>query len=197
MGSEGSGEAVHSRGPAPTEGGGTSFFSPSDRRALVLVGHGAVPRDYPRDRLMTLRGLEARRRASGMPPSPEEVALENELRNWPRSPATDPYQAGLERLAAHLRRLLAPTRLALAYNEFCAPTVAEAVRGLAAEGITEVVAMPSMFTRGGVHAEVEIPESIDALRAEFPHLSMRYAWPFAEEHLASFLVEHLRQFENR
>ena len=35
------------------------------RRAVVLVGHGGVPRDYPRERLMQLRGLEARRRAPG------------------------------------------------------------------------------------------------------------------------------------
>ena len=35
------------------------------------------------------------------------------------------------------------------------------------------------------------------LRAEFPHLSVRYAWPFAGEHLAEFFVEHLRQFDRR
>lgn len=167
------------------------------RRAVVLVGHGGVPRDYPRERLAQLRGLEARRRLTKAPPSPEEVALETELRQWPRTPATDPYQAGLKSLAAHLRPLLEPARLVLAYNEFCAPTVAEAVRALAAEGVTDIVAIPSMFTPGGVHAEIDIPETIDVLRIEFPHLSVRYAWPFAGENLASFLVDHLRQFEGR
>jgi len=167
------------------------------RRAVVLVGHGGVPRDYPRERLMQLRGLEARRRATGAPPSPEEVALETELRHWPRTPANDPYQAGLKSLAAHLRPQLEPARLVLAYNEFCAPTVAEAVRALAAEGVTDIVAVPSMLTPGGVHAEIEIPEIIDELRVEFPHLSVRYAWPFAGEHLAAFFVDHLRQFERR
>jgi len=166
-------------------------------RALVLVGHGGVPRDYPRERLMRLRGLEARRRASGAPSCAEEVALETELRHWPRTPASDPYQAGLESLAAHLRPRLDPARLVLAYNEFCAPTVAEAVRVLAAEGVNEIVAIPSMLTPGGVHAEVEIPEIMNALRAEFPHISVRYAWPFAPEHLASFFVEHLGRFDGR
>jgi sirohydrochlorin cobaltochelatase len=167
------------------------------RRAVVLVGHGGVPRDYPRERLTQLRGLEARRRLTKAPPSPEEVALETELRQWPRTPATDPYQAGLKSLAAHLRPLLEPARLVLAYNEFCAPTVAEAVRALATGGVTDIVAVPSMFTPGGVHAEIDIPETIDALRAEFPHLSVRYAWPFGGEHLAGFFVEHLRRFESR
>ena len=164
---------------------------------MVLVGHGGVPRDYPRERLTQLRGLEARRRVTKEPPSPEEAALETELRQWPRTPATDPYQAGLKSLAAHLRPLLEPARLVLAYNEFCAPTVAEAVRALATEGVTDIVAVPSMFTPGGVHAEIDIPETLDVLRTQFPQLSVRYAWPFAGEHLALFFVEHLRRFEGR
>ena len=167
------------------------------RRAVVLVGHGGVPREYPRERLMQLRSLETRRRTSGLPPSQEEVALERELRHWPRTPTNDPYQAGLKSLAAHLRPRLEPALLVLAYNEFCAPTLAEAIRTLAAEGMTAIVAVPSMFTPGGVHAEVEIPETINELRVELPHLSLHYAWPFGGEHLAAFFVEHLRQFDGR
>jgi sirohydrochlorin cobaltochelatase len=174
----------------------SSLASPP-RRAVVLVGHGGVPRDYPRQRLMQLRELESRRRATGAPPSTAEMALEKELRHWPRTPANDPYQAGLKGLAAHLRPRLEPARLVLAYNEFCAPTVAEAVRALAAEGVADIVAVPSMFTPGGVHAEIDIPEALDSLRAEFPHLRLRYAWPFAGEHLAALFVEHLRRFDDR
>ena len=167
----------------------------SPHRGFILVGHGGVPRDYPRERLVRLRALEAQRRASGAPPSADETALDNELRRWPRTPATDPYQAGLERIAMHLRPHLAPARLAIAYNEFCAPTLADAVRALIADGVTNIIAVPSMLTPGGTHTELEIPESIDELRVEFPRLDIRYAWPFATEHLAAFFVEHLRQFD--
>ena len=52
-----------------------------------------------------------------------------------------------------------------------------------------------MLTPGGVHTELEIPESIAALRGELPHLAIRYAWPFAAERLASLFVEHLREFD--
>jgi sirohydrochlorin cobaltochelatase len=97
----------------------------------------------------------------------------------------------------HLRQSLAPARLALAYNEFCTPTLAEAVRVLVAEGITDIVAVPSMITPGGTHTELEIPESIDELRRELPGVDIHYAWPFAAEHLAAFFVEHLRQFDLR
>jgi sirohydrochlorin ferrochelatase len=60
---------------------------------------------------------------------------------------------------------LAPVRLELAYDEVCAPTLAEAVRALAADGATAIVAVPSMLTPG-VHTELEIPESIDAPSVE-------------------------------
>jgi len=167
------------------------------QRAVVLIGHGGVPRDYPRQRLGQLHALEKRRRSSGAPPSQEEAALEHELRHWPRTPANDPYQAGLKSLAAHLRPRLEPARLVLAYNEFCAPTVAEAIHALAAAGVTDIMAVPSMFTPGGVHAEIEIPATISALRAELPHLRLHYAWPFAGEHLAAFLAEHLSRFDSQ
>lgn len=73
---------------------------------ILLVGHGAVPKDYPRDAVTRLRALEAQRRVSGDPPSDEERGLETRLRRWPRTPETDPYQAGLETLASHLQPLL-------------------------------------------------------------------------------------------
>ena len=71
------------------------------------------------------------------------------------------------------------------------------IKGTPLLGVTDIVEMPSMFTPGGVHAEIDIPETLDALRRELPQLSVRYAWPFSGEHLASFLADHLQQFESR
>src|SRR5438552_671525 len=65
-----------------------------NRRGVVLVGHGAIPKDYPRDLLTKQKSLESQRRASGTPPTPEESALDGRIRHWPRSPQADPYQAG-------------------------------------------------------------------------------------------------------
>ena len=55
---------------------------------------------------------------------------------WPRTPKTDPYQAGLEALAARLQASLNGDLFAIAYNEFCAPTVEETVETLLAGGAT-------------------------------------------------------------
>lgn len=160
----------------------------TDLDAVVLVGHGGVPRDFPRPRLARLKALESERRAQRKEPSPEESALEAEIRGWPRTRETDPYQAGLEQLATHLRALVAPARLVLAYNEFCAPSLDEAVAGLLMDGLGRVVVVPSMLTPGGVHSEIEIPETIAALRRRFPNASIDYAWPFDPHTVATLLA---------
>lgn len=164
--------------------------APTPPDAVVLVGHGGVPRDYPRDRLARLKALEGKRRARGAPPDAEEAALEAELRDWPRTDATDPYRAGLQRLAARLQPRLGRAALRLAYNEFCAPTLEQAVAELVAGGARAIVVLPSMLTPGGVHSEQEIPETIAALRRMHPDLDLRYVWPFDLDAVAELLAGH-------
>jgi sirohydrochlorin cobaltochelatase len=162
-----------------------------DADAVVLVGHGGVPRDFPREDLQRLKALEAARRARGMSPSDEESTLEHRIRTWPRTPATDPYQAGLERLAAALRPLVAPAGLVLAYNEFCAPALDVAVDALVASGARRIVVVPSMLTPGGIHSETEIPGTITRLQARHPDARIRYAWPFDMDAVARLLASQV------
>lgn len=164
------------------------------RRGVVLVGHGGVPKDFPRERLTRLKALEAQRRGTGRGPSAEEVELDRLLRTWPRTPETDPYQAGLETLAAALRPRLNGALFALAYNEFCAPTVEEAVEGLIAAGATQLTVVPSMLTPGGSHSQEEIPAILDRLRAEHPAIEIGYAWPFDLADVAALLAEQVARF---
>ena len=163
-------------------------------RGVILVGHGAIPTDYPRELVMKLKTLEARRRASGSEPTAEEVALDRRIRQWPRNAENDPYQAGLEALSAHLKALLHGRHFAIAYNEFCAPTVEEAVEEMSRAGITVITVVPSMLTPGGSHSEIEIPESLERLRARFAHLDIRYAWPFDLPTVATMLATQLQRF---
>jgi sirohydrochlorin cobaltochelatase len=160
-------------------------------RAVVLVGHGAPPKDAPADLVSRLKALEGRRRARGLPPSAEELELDATLRRWPRTPENDPYRTGLEALAARLAARLGEARLYVAYNEFCAPSLEEAVAEAVAAGARSVTIVPSMLTRGGVHSEVEIPEVIDALRSEHPDVRIAYAWPFDDDAVAALLAAHV------
>lgn len=169
--------------------------APSSHRhagaAVVLVGHGGVPSDYPRDELRRLKALEGQRSAQRLPPGDEELALDHRLRHWPRSAETDPYRTGIEALAAALREQLGNARLVVAYNEFCAPSLAAAVEELIADGVRDITIVPTMLTPGGSHSEVEIPQTLDALRARHADIALRYAWPVDVQLLASMFAQHL------
>lgn len=165
------------------------------QRAIVLVGHGGVPKDCPHDLIRKLKQLEAQRRAAGKPMSPEEHEIDQRIRRWPRTPQNDPYKGGLEALANQLRPLLNGDRLAIAYNEFCAPTLGEAVEELIKEGTKDITVVSSMFTAGGSHAEIEIPEEVAALKQAHPTATIRYAWPFDQQLVAGMLATHLKNFQ--
>ena len=96
-------------------------------------------------------------------------------------------------MAAHLRRRLDGALLAVAYNEYCAPTLQEAVEELAGKGATEITVITTMFTPGGSHSEIEIPEILSELNAKHPEITLRYAWPFDLDLVAAMLVEQLKQ----
>ncbi len=164
------------------------------RQAIVLVGHGGVPKDYPHDLVITLKRLEAQRRGTGGDLSEEERELDRRIRHWPRTPRTDPYKYGLESLAAHLKGMLDGTLFALAYNEFCAPTLEEAVDEVIAAGARGITVVSSMFTPGGSHAEIEIPETLAQLRTRHPDIVLRYAWPFDLNLVATMLVQHINEY---
>lgn len=163
-------------------------------RGIVLVGHGGIPKDYPSELVTKLKRLEAQRRAAGMSISTEEHELDTKIRRWPRTAATDPYRFGLETVAAALRPQLDGALLALAYNEFCAPTLEESVEELIKKGATHITVTTTMFTPGGAHSEVEIPEILDSLRPRHPEIELRYAWPFDLQLIAKILAEQVRRF---
>ena len=165
-------------------------------KGVVLVGHGGIPTDYPGELVTKLKRLEAQRRAAGLPMSPEEFELDQKIRRWPRTPASDPYQAGLELLATRLKPLLRGARFSTAYNEFCTPTLSEAIEHHIADGATEITVVSTMFTPGGSHSEYEIPEEIAELRLKYPGVTLTYAWPFDLDKVAEMLCQHLDRFQD-
>jgi sirohydrochlorin cobaltochelatase len=163
-------------------------------RGVILVGHGGIPKGCPQDLVTKLKRLEAQRRAAKLPLSVEERELDAKIRQWPRTAETDPYQAGLETVAARLRAQLDSPLFAVAYNEFCAPTLEESVEALIKQGATHITVTTTMFTPGGSHSEVEIPEILDQLRPQYPDVELRYAWPFDLQLVANTLAEQVKRF---
>jgi sirohydrochlorin cobaltochelatase len=163
-------------------------------KGIILVGHGGIPKDCPQDLVTRLKRLEAQRRASKQPPSTEELELDKMIRRWPRTAQTDPYQWGLEAVASQLRVQLNEALFAVAYNEFCAPTLEESIEALIEQGATEIMVTTTMFTPGGSHSEVEIPKILDHIRPQHPEVTLRYAWPFDLTLVANTLAEQVKRF---
>lgn len=163
-------------------------------KGVILVGHGGIPRDCPQELVTRLKRLEAQRRAAKQPPSQEEMELDAKIRRWPRTRETDPYQWGLEAVAAELKPKLNGVLFAVAYNEFCAPTLEESVEELIRQGATHITVVTTMFTPGGSHSEVEIPEILDHLQPQHPGVELRYAWPFDLQDVANTLAQQVKRF---
>lgn len=163
-------------------------------RALVLVGHGGVPKDMPRAwvrehktlaRLAEQEGDEQARAAA--------EALDTKIRSFPRTDATDPYGAGLRRLASRLRARLEDWIVIMAFNEFCAPTIEQAIAQAVDRGATEVEVMTTMITPGGSHSEIDIPEALERARAAHPTVSIHFSWPLDLDQVAAMYVAHIRR----
>lgn len=162
------------------------------KEAVVLIGHGAAASDTPRPLVGELKRLETERRARGETAmSAREAELDRQVRLWPRTPRTDPYKRGIEEIAGVLAPKLGGRKLVTAYNEFCAPSVESAIEALVREGFTRVFLVSTMFTRGGVHAEHEIPELLACERKKHPGVVIEYAWPFDPGAIAEFLAAQL------
>ena len=171
--------------------------SPSpDHLAVVLIGHGAPATDCPPELIGELMSLEWRQDHGAGHPAPPQAReraqqLDAAIRGWPRHAGNDPYKQGLEQLAEALRPLVPGGRVAVGYNEFCRPDIAEAVAQVIREGATKVLVIPSMLTPGGVHAERDIPRALEAVRAEHPRIVIEYVWPFRLRQVAGLLAAHV------
>ncbi len=154
---------------------------------VILVGHGGVPTDCPPALVADFKRLEAAARGRM---TPELAQADRKLRDWPRTPKTDPYKKGLEDIATALQKTMGQTVLP-AYNEFCAPSLEDAFAQAVARGARSITVISTMYTRGGIHSETEIPEMLERLRRAHPQVETRYVWPFDVDAIAGFLAREI------
>jgi sirohydrochlorin cobaltochelatase len=159
---------------------------------VILVGHGGIPSDCPPSLVAEFKRLES---AAKDRPSKELAQADAKLRNWPRTPQTDPYKTGLEAVAEALARRLEDHTVVQAYNEFCAPGLEEAFEGAVVAGAVEITVISTMFTRGGVHSETEIPEIVARLAGQHPKIEVRNVWPFSLDAVSIFLESEVKRVE--
>ena len=140
-------------------------------------------------------GLEWRGNHSGGGPDLKKriEELDAKIRDWPRHPGNDPYKVGLEKLAAELKKTLPGQLFAVGYNEFCRPSIPEALEEVIRAGATRVWVIPSMMTPGGLHSEVDIPQALEKVRETHPGIQVEYLWPFDLKEVAGLLSGQVRK----
>lgn len=167
------------------------------KAVIVLAMHGSPPLDFPKDELTEFMGLHARLgHISQSPvkgPRLRYDQLEAKMRAWPRTGQNDPFYAGSQELARHLRQE-SGLEVIVGFNEFCAPTLDEVLERAAAREAGRIIVITPMMTRGGEHSAVEIPEAIRRAQQRFPAQKIIYAWPFATEDIARFLSSQITRF---
>jgi sirohydrochlorin cobaltochelatase len=161
------------------------------KAVIVLAMHGAPPLDFPEQELAEFYGLQARlARGHGAGPAAAErrwFELEAKIRAWPRTPRNDPFYAGSQDLAVQLRRA-SGRKVILGFNEYCAPSLDEALDQAAEQGAEKIIVVTPMMTRGGEHAEKDIPEAVERARQRHPKEKFIYVWPFPATDVAEFLT---------
>jgi len=164
---------------------------------IVLAMHGAPPSDFPKHELTEFFRLHSQfEYAEGKPQENHLLRhkeLERKIRRWPRTAENDPFHAGSMDLALSLRQA-SGTDIMLGFNEFCEPSLDEALQAGARSGAERVIVVTPMLTRGGEHAEKDIPAAVERARREHPGIEFIYAWPFPLSEIARFISDHLKKF---
>jgi sirohydrochlorin cobaltochelatase len=161
---------------------------------VVLVMHGAPPTDFPERDMAELFGLQTRLKGvHGVESTALErrrLELDAKIRAWPRTAQNDPFYAGSLELAAHVSRATG-CEVIVGFNEFCAPSLEDALDQAIARKAEKVVVITPMMTRGGEHAEVDIPAAVQAAQVQHPETPVIYAWPFKVSEVANFLATQI------
>jgi sirohydrochlorin cobaltochelatase len=86
--------------------------------------------------------------------------------------ARDPeWAAPFQRIAARLREARPNLPVQLAFLELMQPALADAVAGMAADGITRITLVPLFLAQGG-HLREDLPRLLDDLRRRYPSVTI-------------------------
>ena len=164
---------------------------------VVLAMHGSPPGDFPRKELTEFFRLHTQMEHIHEPGSTalkqRYLELDAKMRSWPRNESNDPFFTGAQNMALHLRQST-EIDVIVGYNEFCAPSLDEAIDKAASMGAKKIIIITPMMTRGGEHSEKDIPDTISRSQKRHPNIELVYAWPFDHTDVADFLGSQIKKF---
>lgn len=161
-----------------------------------MAMHGAPPKDFPRHELAEWFQLHERVERAGAEEraglKQREAELEARMRAWPRTEENDPFYVNSIAMGAELSEA-AGLPVVVGFNEFCAPSLEEAMLQAIDDGVQKLVVITPMLTPGGEHAQHDIPAAIERVQSVHPDAAIVYAWPFKREDVARFLAARVVQ----
>ncbi|PWI48132.1 hypothetical protein CEE45_08180 [Candidatus Heimdallarchaeota archaeon B3_Heim] len=169
------------------------------KKIIILAMHGAPPNDFPSEEKNEFFRLHSKIEASSLSLSKESLNrydyLEEKMRTWPRNEKNDPYFYGSLDIAEQLG-IVTEKPVIVGFNEFCAPTILEAITQAVHEGATKIFVLTTMLTRGGDHSEKDIPEEVSKARMKFSAVSIRFLWPYNPLSIAHFLSQQIEEISS-
>ena len=96
--------------------------------------------------------------------------------------ARDPeWAAPMRAVQATIRQRVSPSvQVELAFLEFMAPALSDAVAEVVAMGASQILILPMFIARGG-HLKHELPEMIEQLRSTYPTVQFSLSGPVGEQ----------------
>jgi sirohydrochlorin cobaltochelatase len=166
---------------------------------IVLAMHGMPAKDFPEDEVIELVKLHRiMDKAGNHAPSDMRhryTQLDHKIRNWKRTPENDPFWASSIALAEEMQAATG-FDVIVGFNEFCGPSLENAIDAAASAGATKVIVVTPMMTPGGEHSEEDIPEAISSAKSRYEGVEFIYAWPFPTTDVVSFLASQIRKFHD-
>jgi len=164
---------------------------------IVLAMHGTPPKDFSEAQVALSVGLHMWLEHGTGPICAVleryHAKLDAKIRNLPRTAKNDPFHAASQELASRLRQE-SGCEVIVGFNEFCAPSLDEALEQAVARGAEKIVVVTPMMTPGGEHAEEDIPNVIARAQKRHAGIEFVYAWPFEAHDVARFLAAQVERY---
>jgi len=153
---------------------------------VVIVMQGTPPRDLPQ----YVKHIYSSERESL---EQRYAELDKKIRNWPRTEHNDPLFATSQQLSVLLKQVTG-YEVIVAFNEYCSPSVREAIDLAIKRGADKVVVTTTIMTCVGGQSEIDIAAAIERAQAQHTGIPIVYAWPFEISEVARFLTTHITRF---
>ncbi len=154
------------------------------KKIIILIGHGDIPYDFPKDKLKEYFKLRLLKRKGK-----KFKEIEESLRRWERNENNDKHYFDLKKLSEEIEKEI-KIKTDFAFNEFCYPNIFEKFEEIKDE--FDEIYFVSTFILNGKHT-YEIKNKIEELKNNYKDKKIFYI-PLKKEFLREFFIKNIKEF---